>query len=261
MPAQAVRAKYYAWAMKSNAFALRVGTSAACVLCAGVWIVGCSESGPAPKPPTANTKVNPSARAPQGQASAATSAAGTASATNPSAAPTATPRADAAAQKISSSTSDAKIIEVAGLVMPKPVTWQWQSPTVQFRALQYSVPTTTPGISDAELVISVFAAGDGGPIDMNVKRWVSQFRDEDGDEAKAKIEDRTINGIPVKLLELAGRYQGMGQAAPRPGMMQLGAIIQAPGRTVFVRLVGQLETVEGARKEFEALVNGVRASE
>ena len=81
------------------------------------------------------------------------------------------------------------------------------------------------------------------------------------DEAKAKIEDRTINGIPVKLLELAGRYQGMGQAAPRPGMMQLGAIIQAPGRTVFVRLVGQLETVEGARKEFEALVNGVRASE
>ena len=53
----------------------------------------------------------------------------------------------------------------------------------------------------------------------------------------------------------------MGQAAPRPGMMQLGAIIQAPGRTVFVRLVGQLETVEGARKEFEALVNGVRASE
>ena len=269
VPVQAVRAKDYAWAMKSNAFALRVGTPVVCVLCAGVWIVGCSDSAPTPKPPTAITQVAPSARAPQGQASGATSAAGTASATNPSAAPsatasatpTATPRADAAAQKISSSTSDAKIIEVAGLVMPKPVTWQWQSPTVQFRALQYSVPTTTPGISDAELVISVFAAGDGGPIDMNVKRWVSQFRDEDGDEAKAKIEDRTINGIPVKLLELAGRYQGMGQAAPRPGMMQLGAIIQAPGRTVFVRLVGQLETVEGARKEFEALVNGVRASE
>ncbi|NDG64543.1 MAG: hypothetical protein EBY29_13930 [Planctomycetes bacterium] len=79
------RAKDYAWAMKSNAFALRVGTSAACLLCGGVWIVGCSESGPAPKPPTANTKVNPSARAPQGQASAATSAAGTASSTNPSA--------------------------------------------------------------------------------------------------------------------------------------------------------------------------------
>ena len=248
--------------MKSNAFALRVGTSVTCLVCAGVWIVGCSDSAPTPKPPTAITQVAPSARAPQVQtpaASSASPAAGTASA--PSATSSATPRADAAAQKISSSTSDAKIIEVAGLVMPKPVTWQWQSPTVQFRALQYSVPTTTPGISDAELVISVFAAGDGGPIDMNVKRWVSQFRDEDGDEAKAKIEDRTINGIPVKLLELAGRYQGMGQAAPRPGMMQLGAIIQAPGRTVFVRLVGQSETVEGARKEFEALVNGVRASE
>ncbi len=145
--------------------------------------------------------------------------------------------------------------------MPKPVTWQWQSPTVQFRALQYSVPTSTPGISDAELVISVFAAGDGGPLDMNVKRWVSQFRQEDGSEAAAKIEDRTISGIPVKLIELAGKYQGMGQAAPRSGMMQLGAIIQAPGRTVFIRLVGQSQTVEGARKEFEALINGVRPSE
>ena len=258
---QAVRAKDYAWAMKSNAFALRVETSAACLLCAGVWIVGCSESGPAPKPPTANTKVNPSARAPQGPASTATSAAGTASATNPSATPTATPRADAAAQKISSSTSDAKIIEVAGLVMPKPVTWQWQSPTVQFRALQYSVPTTTPGISDAELVVSVFAAGDGGPLDMNVKRWISQFRQEDGSEATAKIEDRTISEIPVKLIELAGRYQGMGQAAARPGMMQLGAIIQAPGRTIFIRIIGQSETVETARKDFEAMINGIRSSE
>lgn len=153
------------------------------------------------------------------------------------------------------------MIEVAGLVLPKPVTWEWQSPTVQFRALQYSVPTTTPGISDAELVISVFAAGDGGPLDMNVKRWISQFRQEDGSEATAKIEDRTISEIPVKLIELAGRYQGMGQAAARPGMMQLGAIIQAPGRTIFIRIIGQKETVETARKDFEAMINGIRSSE
>ncbi len=158
--------------------------------------------------------------------------------------------------KVSSAESDAKIVEIAGFVMPKPATWQWQTPSMQFRALQYSVP----GVGEsgaAEVVFSVFAAGDGGPIDMNIKRWVGQFRNDDGSEAAAKIEDRTIAGLPVKWIELAGRYQGMGQAAPRPDMMQLGAILQAPDRTIFIRLVGSRATVEAARKDFEAMVAGV----
>lgn len=145
--------------------------------------------------------------------------------------------------------------------MPKPVTWQWQSPNVQFRALQYSVPAKGAGSGDAELIFSVFASGDGGPLDMNVKRWVSQFRNADGSEATAKIVDRTINAIPVKMIELAGSYQGMGQAAPRGGMMQLSAIVQAPGRTVFIRLVGQAETVESWRGEFDTMVNGIRTEQ
>ncbi len=128
---------------------------------------------------------------------------------------------------------------------------------MQFRALQYSVPGIGESSGAAEVVFSVFAAGDGGPIDMNIKRWVGQFRNDDDSEATAKIEDRTVAGMQVKWIELAGRYQGMGQAAPRPGMMQLGAILQAPDRTVFIRLVGPAATVEAARSDFQAMIDGV----
>lgn len=142
--------------------------------------------------------------------------------------------------------------------MQKPVVWTWQAPTVQFRALQYSVPSSDPAGGAAELIFSVFAAGDGGPIDANVKRWVSQFRTQDGDEVEAKIQDKVVGEIPVKLIELAGHYQGMGQAAPRPGMMQLGAIIQLPQSTVFVRIIGPEVTVEAARGDFDAMIASVR---
>ncbi|MSR43974.1 MAG: hypothetical protein EXS15_01245 [Phycisphaerales bacterium] len=228
-------------------------------LLVGAALAGCGEPTAPPKPPTPVTQNSNTARAPQAplppKASAPANPTGVAS-TAPI--PLSTPNADAAAQRVSSADSDAKIVEIAGFVMPKPVTWQWQSPSMQFRALQYSVPGTGESAGAAEVVFSVFAAGDGGPVDMNVKRWTSQFRNDDDSQATPKLEDRTVAGIPVKWIELSGRYQGMGQAAPRPNMMQLGAILQAPDRTVFIRLVGPSATVEAARADFEAMVNGLR---
>jgi len=253
---------------------------AACAVaaCTVLMFSGGCERAPAPKPPT---PISPSAknpRAPQGGAtlpsaaptSAAPTSAAPTSAAPTSAEPTNAAQASAGEQgtpkgapatpvvRVSSATSDAKVIEVSGLVMPKPVAWQWQAPTVQFRALQYAVPAKAAGTSDAELVFSVFAAGDGGPMDMNVKRWISQFRAEDGSPAEAIIADSTVNGIAVKTIELAGLYQGMGQAAPRPGIRQLGAILRTADGTVFIRLVGPDATVESWRSEFDAMIAGVR---
>jgi len=218
--------------------------------------VGC-ERAPAPKPPTPIAPSAKNPRAPQSsgaQTGLAQSNSPQPSVEQPSAPKEATP---AAAVRVSSATSDPKLIEIGGLVMPKPVTWQWQAPTMQFRALQYAVPAKTAGTSDAELVFSVFAAGDGGPMDANVKRWISQFRADDGSPAEAVITDSTVNGIAVKTIELAGLYQGMGQAAPRPGIRQLGAMLRTADGTVFIRLIGPSATVESWRSEFDAMIGGV----
>ena len=153
---------------------------------------------------------------------------------------------------------DQTVIDVGGLSMPKPVTWVWTQPTMQFRALQYAVPAIGVNSPAAELVFSVFPAGDGGPVGANLDRWASQFREGDG-PAPSKRAEGDVGGLKVSRIESSGAYMGMGAAAPRPGYMQLGAIVQAPGRNVFIKLVGPRETVESNRPAFEQLLAGMKA--
>ena len=157
---------------------------------------------------------------------------------------------------VSGPDGDQTKIEVGGLTMPKPVTWVWTAPSMQFRALQYAVPALGVNAPAAELVFSVFPAGDGGPVDANLDRWANQFR-SGAAAAESKRSQATVNGMQVSRVESMGDYMGMGAAAPRPGYMQLGAIVQAPGRTVFMKVVGPQATVESNRAAFEAMIAGI----
>ncbi len=159
---------------------------------------------------------------------------------------------------VSGPDGDQTVIEVGGLTLPKPMTWVWTQPTMQFRALQYAVPAIGVNSPAAELVFSVFPGGDGGPIGANLDRWAGQFREGEG-MAASKRGEREVAGLKVSTIESTGAYMGMGAAAPRPGYMQLGAIVQAPGRNVFIKLVGPQATVESNRAAFEAMVAGMKA--
>lgn len=151
-------------------------------------------------------------------------------------------------------------IEVAGLVMPKPVAWQWQRPTMQFRTLQYSVPSNGGASPAAELIFSAFPKGGAGPLDANITRWAGQFRSDDGSQQAPIVNRATseVNGLTVTRVELHGAYMGMGAAAPRPGTTQLGAIVQGPGSDLFIRLLGPDVTVNEARADFERLLAGLK---
>ena len=145
----------------------------------------------------------------------------------------------------------------AGLVFDKPALWPWMTPSMRFRTLQYSVPGSD-GSAPAELIFSVFVGSDGGGIQMNLQRWIQQFRPTDGVPARVEESTRTINGMTVSLVELEGSYAGMGAAAPKSNWAQLGAIIQAPGRNVYVRLLGPDKTVLENVSAFDALIDSVR---
>ncbi|MEY3027830.1 MAG: hypothetical protein RLZZ238_2727 [Planctomycetota bacterium] len=158
--------------------------------------------------------------------------------------------------RTSTSADDPTIVEVAGLRGPKPASWVWTKPSMQFRTLQYAVAGEEDSTKAAELIISVFPAGDGGPIDANITRWRGQFRM--GDSApEAIVRDFEVGPLQVKLVELEGDYMAMGAPAARRGFAQLGAIVQAQGRNVFFRLLGPKETVEANRGEFMNLIEGL----
>jgi len=157
---------------------------------------------------------------------------------------------------LSTANSEPRRVEVAGIEAPKPAAWIWQQPTMQFRTLQYAVPSIGRG-SAAEFVVSAFL-GDGGPIDGNMERWRQQFQDESGRAVEAEILVREIDGMRVHLIELHGAYRGMGAAAPRAGQTQLGAIVEADPATIYLRLLGPSETVAAHRDAWLRLIDGIR---
>lgn len=163
-----------------------------------------------------------------------------------------------AGSALSTATSDPKVVEIGGLVMPKPVAWIWQRPTMQFRTLQYEVPAPAGASPAAELIFSLFPSGGAGPIDANIERWINQFRAGSAEDPVTQRTELEIDGLRVIRIDLRGAYMGMGAAAPRPQTAQLGAIVEAPGANVFIRLLGPEATVESARADFDTMIAGIR---
>ncbi|MBL9141322.1 MAG: hypothetical protein JNK53_05590 [Phycisphaerae bacterium] len=259
--------------MKTNHRAPRLSFNSfvvpSCVAFAAMLaIAGCKDAGK-PKPPTA---IGASAGGDGSSAASAAPAAPTSPhAASSTASSTATPAAKSGASgadgapaqaggfKVSGPQDDPTVVEVGGLTMKKPATWVWTAPTMAFRALQYAVPAQGIDAPAAELVFSVFSGGDGGPVDANLDRWAGQFRTADGSEAAPSTRSKSTQGdLTISHIESKGAYMGMGQAAPRPGQMQLGAIVQAPGRNVFIKLVGAEATVESNRAAFNALLESMK---
>ena len=192
-------------------------------------LAACGDGAPAPKPP-------------------APFAAG--GATSPAAQGGAMPAPPATPAGLSTESSDAAWMQCGSLEFPKPEAWTWVKPSAPFRTLQYRVP------GDAELIVSVFPAGDGGALEANIERWANQFGGWAAVKARA---EGLVGDVRVARVDFEGDYKGMGMAQARAGMAQLGAIVQGPRQSVFIRLLGTKAAVEASREAFDRLVSGVRS--
>lgn len=237
-----------------------MSTRAACLAAlASMSLVACDDA-PKPKPPapTASaSKPTPSAR--DAGADAATEPRQPSADASSPTPPTFLPTPDGG-WKVSGQDDDPKVLEVGGLRAPKPTTWIWQQPTVQFRTLQYAVPADKESTGAAELVVSFFEGSDAGGLEPNLRRWRGQFRMPDGAAVTPVESERTVDGMAVHLIELAGTYSGMSGSGPKADQLQLGAIVFAPGGSVFLRLIGPKEVVEKERENFATMIDGLKKS-
>jgi hypothetical protein len=135
-----------------------------------------------------------------------------------------------------------------------PEGWQEEKPNSNMRVAQYKLPKAEGDSADAELVVYYFGQGQGGSTQANIDRWLNQMQQADGtpSKEKAKIENTTVNGLPVTTVDVLGKYNG-GMASPgaSPGASPVdmsnyrmrAAIIETPKGSYFVKLTGPQKTV------------------
>lgn len=238
-------------------------------LMAGLFLgalVSCADDAPKPKLPAAfpvQTTSNSSAvSAPTAVATNAISSANSdiSSSANSNAIASTMPAAVPSVDPLTSSaTSNPSLIELPSVTLPKPAAWTWVKPSMQFRTLQYQVCNSGPGkvAPCADLIVSVFKMGDGGSVEANIGRWKNQFQNADGSPAEPTRSQRVVAGASVTRVDLKGAWKGMGMGEAQNNSEQFAAAIELPQETIYIRMVGPESTVEAARKDFEAMVDGL----
>ncbi len=144
----------------------------------------------------------------------------------------------------------------AGIRWTAPSSWK-ELPARQMRIVTYSVPAK--GRSDAgECGVFFFGRGEGGDVEANIGRWVSQF--ENPGQAVRSV--KTVDGMNVTLVKVGGTYLApagpmMQSQGKKPNYKLVGAIVDAPDGSVFFKFIGPAETVDAAEKDFNALIDSI----
>ncbi len=150
--------------------------------------------------------------------------------------------------------------EAASLRYSLPPTWTRVPAPSDVRAAQYVIPHAAEDTDDAELILFFFGASKGGGVDDNLTRWYGQFTQPDGRPSRdaAVRTIRTVNGLHVTAVDLAGTYVGAQMPGgekpePRARFRMLAAVIEGDGGPWFLKAVGPAATMAQAKDAFDRL--------
>lgn len=141
-----------------------------------------------------------------------------------------------------------------GIHWTMPAGWKAEAQ----RPMRLATYTVAPA---AECGVYFFGAGQGGSVEANLDRWIGQFLQADGKPSKeaAKIVKRTIHGLQVTTVDVSGAYTGMGgptaQPGPAmPGYRLLGAIVEGPQGSIFIKFTGPAKTIGANQAAFDKML-------
>jgi hypothetical protein len=149
----------------------------------------------------------------------------------------------------------------AGIRWTAPAGWKSEAPR-PMRAATYSLSPVAGDRGIAECIVNYFGPGQGGGVEANIERWKGQVQGPDGKPAPAKVDKRTVRGVPIVVIDSSGAYSGMGgpmaSAKPVPGYRLLGAIVEGPGGSLFFKLTGPAKTIAEHEKAFDQLLASIQ---
>jgi len=131
-----------------------------------------------------------------------------------------------------------------------PDGWVKEPTTSTMRVAQYKLPKTEGDAEDALLVVYYFGASQGGAVQANIDRWISQMQQPDGSATKdkAKTENSAVNGLKLTSVDVSGTYTAeMAPGTPSQrndaNYRMRAAVIETPKGNYFLKLVGPAKTM------------------
>ena len=153
-------------------------------------------------------------------------------------------------------------VSFLGLTSEVPAEWVSGQPSSTMRVLQFDIPGGEGG-DGAQFVVYFFGPGQGGSLDANLERWVSQFSSPDGKPVEPVVMPLNST-MSATLVELRGSYArnvGMGPSGDTlPDRMLLAALVETPEGNLYPQLHGPAELVAAQRQAFIGFIEGIRAS-
>jgi hypothetical protein len=131
-----------------------------------------------------------------------------------------------------------------------PESWVVEHPTSNMRVAQYKLPKVAGDKDDGSLVVYYFGATQGGSVEANTDRWISQMPQPDGSpsKSKAKVETLTVNGLKMTAVDVTGTYTaemspGSASHYNESNYRLRAAVIETPKGLYYIKLVGPEKTV------------------
>ena len=136
---------------------------------------------------------------------------------------------------------------VGPLRFDRPESWRWAPPSGSFRAAQLEKKAADGTL--LTLTFSRFPSGDGGSVQANIDRWIAQFTTPPPSHPETK---KGTEGS-LTFLRLEGTLRGGTPGGPQkdlPHALLLGAILEADGEQIIMKLAGPASAIATAQKEF-----------
>ncbi len=147
----------------------------------------------------------------------------------------------------------------AGATWTQPASWK-EMPPKPMRLTTYEIPSADDA-ETGECAVFFFGKGEGGNVELNIARWVSQFEDA----TKPERSEREVDGMKVHLVDLTGVFLAPGGPAmqsqgKKEDYRLLGAIVEAPDGLVFFKATGPSATMSAGKEEFDTLIGSLTAN-
>ena len=154
----------------------------------------------------------------------------------------------------------------AALKFDPPAGWVSKTPSSTMRVAEYTLPKTGADAEDAAVIVYFFGSGQGGTVQANLDRWMTQMTQPDGRTSKDVSKTtsfKTTSGLAVTLLDISGTYvaevqPGSPERLNKPGFRLKAAVVETPGGPYFVRLIGPAATVAKWDAAFLAYLRSAR---